>query len=134
MAEQVLQRDPDNLKQLKERYVGLRELGDAAASQALQVVTAADPGWAAPEVYNHTSQLYSNGQVEAARVALRQLLDLLPDYPPAHYLIGLCYDRERDLDSARSHLVRFLELDPQSDEAEAARLILTSRDYSLSFD
>jgi tetratricopeptide (TPR) repeat protein len=130
MAEQVLQRDPDNLKHLKIRYLGLRALGDAAAGKALQSMAAADPQWAAPELYNNASQLYNDDQVEAAKAALNDLLALLPDYPPAHYLLGLCYDRERDGQRTRSHLERYLELDPNGAEADMARELLTSLDYT----
>ena len=59
------------------------------------------------------------------------MLELLPDYPPAHYLFGLCYDRERDLERARSHLEKYLTLDPNGAEADEARHLLISMSQKL---
>jgi tetratricopeptide (TPR) repeat protein len=132
MAEQVLRRDPSNLKHHKVRYMGLRALGDtAAADTVLQELAVGDPQWAAPELYNSASQLYNNDQVEAARAALDSLLVLLPEYPPAHYLLGLCYDREGDLERARIHLEQYLILDPNGAEADVARPLLISMSQKL---
>jgi tetratricopeptide (TPR) repeat protein len=125
MADEVLQRAPDNLAARKVRYLGLRESGEIeAAHQALVVISTVDPEWAAPDLYNHASNLYNSGHQVEAGATLDWLLELLPDNPSAHYLRGLCCDRAGDHRCTRKHLERFLELAPDHADAATARKLL----------
>ncbi len=60
MASKALEIDPNNTNALKIRYDAKRSLGDAAgARQALEAVIAADPQWAADDLFNHAVELYN---------------------------------------------------------------------------
>jgi len=131
-ADVVLRSRPDHVRALKIRYVALRELGEeTAAGEALLAVAAADAAWAGPELFSRASGLYNAGRVAEAREAVTELLGLAPDYPPAHYLLGLCFDREGQPEAARRHLERYLELAPEGADAVSARRLVTILERSL---
>jgi tetratricopeptide (TPR) repeat protein len=124
-ADDVLRSRPGHIRALKIRYVARRELGEAdAAREALLAVAAVDPEWAAPDLFNRGSNLYNAGRVAEAKVAVTELLGLVPDYAAAHYLLALCYDREGDRSAARKHLERYLELAPDGADAASARRLV----------
>lgn len=68
--------------------------------------------------------------LEAQR-RLEQVLELAPDQPAAHYLMGvLSRDSLADPAGARAHFARYLELDPEGEHASEARVELRRVDAS----
>lgn len=125
-ADQVLARRPDDITALKVRYDASLALGDAAAAERfLDRLVAADPQWAAANLLDHAVKLFNDGHTDQATVVLNELLELQPDQPEAHYLLGLCLNSSGDAASAKRHLERFLELAPDHPQAASAREILS---------
>ncbi len=132
-AEEVLRSQSDHIGALKTRCVALRELGDdERALGALRAVAAADPEWAAPDLFNRASDLYNAGRIADAKIALAELLSLVPDHPASHYLLALCSDREGRTGTAVQHLRRYLELDPAGADASSARSLLAILEGAVS--
>lgn len=125
MADEVLQRRPDDLPALKIRYQALHRMGDDdAAKSALGKIVAADPEWATSVLFDDAQQLFNTNQFEAARTVFEQILTVQPDHPESHYLAGLCCNSSGDFEGAKLHLTRYLELAPDGQMAPTAREIL----------
>jgi len=124
-ATDTLKRDPGDVNSMKIRYNSLRALGrNDEAKQALAQVVAADPEWAANDLLNHAHELFNANQIEQARDALEEYLKLEPDKAEAHYLLALCLNSSGEIEKAKVHFKRFLELAPDHPDAAVARDIL----------
>jgi tetratricopeptide (TPR) repeat protein len=125
MASKALEIDPNNTNALKIRYDAKRSLGDAAgARQALEAVIAADPQWAADDLFNHAVELYNADQMADAANALAKFVEAHPDDPEALFLLGMAEYNTGDTENAEKHLARVLELAPDSPDAALAKEIL----------
>jgi len=126
MAEEVLERRPDDVAALKVRYQALHQTGDdEAATAALEAVAAADPEWATSALYDHAQDLFNANRYDEARRVLEQILGVRPDHPESHYLLALCCNSSGDFEAARRHFARYLELAPDGAMAPTAREILS---------
>ena len=56
--------------------------------------------------------------------AYEKALELEPEMARAHYRLGLAYLSAGELERARNHLTRFIELQPEDPEAATAREML----------
>ncbi len=125
MASKALEIDPSNTNALKIRYDAMRSLGDAAgARQALEAVIAADPQWAADDLFNHAVELYNADQMADAANALAKFVEAHPDDPEALFLLGMAEYNIGDTENAEKHLARVLELAPDSPDAALAKEML----------
>jgi tetratricopeptide (TPR) repeat protein len=125
MATEVLELRPGDVTALKVRYAALIGIGDTEGTrETLSRLVKADPEWAAANLLDHATELFNGGRTEEAAVVLVELLEVQPDHPEAHYLLGLCLNSTSDVAGAKSHLERFLELAPDHPQAESAREIL----------
>lgn len=88
------------------------------ANRALRLV----PGLAEAHYYHALAQ-YSLGDVAAAEASARAVLSgpEASRYPRLHFLLGTVLAGRGDLQAAAAELRRFVELDPDSRAAEAAR-------------
>ena len=59
--------------------------------------------------------LLSQGDLEAAEQELRGVLAAAPDHPTAHHTLGMILEANNQPEESRKHLLRAVELDPQSD-------------------
>jgi len=126
MAAEVLERRPGDVTALKVRYAALLEIGDnEGTQQTLSRLVDADPEWAAANLLEHATEFFNSGRTAEAAVVLVELLEVQPDHPEAHYLLGLCLNSTGDVAGAKDHLERFLELAPDHPQAASAREILT---------
>jgi tetratricopeptide (TPR) repeat protein len=81
--------------------------------------------------YGHTSedlfvkaarlQLYELGQLAPATRTLNRVLQINPDNPQAHYLIGVALKDQEQLQAAKAHFNRYLALAPDGEFAQEVR-------------
>ena len=91
------------------------------AGQALKLI----PGLTEANYYNAMARL-SLGQAEAAETSIKAVLASPEEkrYPRAHFMMGNILAQKGDLAAAAAEFRRFLELEPSSRAAEAARKTL----------
>jgi regulator of sirC expression with transglutaminase-like and TPR domain len=84
-----------------------------------------EPAAAKQNLWLLAMSAYDANDMEAAERRFKNVLQVDPDNPQAHYLLGLIYLGRPDAKPAtRQHLERFLELAPDDPDAPAARDIL----------
>ncbi len=126
MTEEVLSREPTNVRAMQIRYGAARAAGDVEGAQAaLAALAAADPQWAATGLYQQAVDLFNTDKAAEAKGLLEQVLTSNPDHARAHYTMGLVLLNQGDVDGAKRHLRRFLELTPDDPEAATAQAILS---------
>ncbi len=76
--------------------------------------------------YNMGEAYFHQGQAEKASAALQRAIALRPTFHEAYLQLGLVAINQRDLEAARQHLMKVIELAPDSPDAETARQILES--------
>jgi tetratricopeptide (TPR) repeat protein len=125
MADEVLERRPDDVAALKIRYDASIRLGDHdAAATALEPLVAADPEWAATALFDQAQALFNANRIDEAGTIVEEILEVRPDHPGSLYLAGLCANSAGDTVTAAAHLEHFLEVAPDSEMAPTAREIL----------
>ena len=65
--------------------------------------------------------MYELGQLSPATRTLNRVLQLNPDNPQAHYLIGVALKDQDQLQAAKAHFNRYLALAPDGEFAEEVR-------------
>ncbi len=125
MASKAVEIDPGDANGYKVLYDALRNSGDAdGAKQALDSLIKIDPEWVATGLFNHAAELYDDGQMEDAAVALARVVELQPDDAKALFLLGMAQYNLGKIDDAKVHLNKFLELAPDDPDAAIAREML----------
>jgi Flp pilus assembly protein TadD len=66
-------------------------------------------------------QLYELGQLAPATRTLNRVLQINPDNPQAHYLIGVALKDQEQLQAAKAHFNRYLALAPDGEFAQEVR-------------
>jgi tetratricopeptide (TPR) repeat protein len=111
---------------LELRYRALEAMGDeAAAAEALKALAAENPDAVIKGLFERANDLFDNNQAGEAAKLYRQVLDVEPDNARAHYKLGLALLSSEDLENAKVHLQRFVELAPDDPEAASARDMLS---------
>ena len=89
----------------------------------------------AQELFKHAQALYEAGKSKEAIDAFNDLLKQAPDSVVAHVTAGYAYKHANQLEQARWHFVRALELDPNNPTAHVAlaRVSLALGDYHQAF-
>ena len=124
-AEKALALRPDDPRTLRIAYESYRALGQSERAQnALVALAAADPEMGAQGLLEQGNERFQAGDVEQAMLLLSSAVEIDPDLPKAHYLLGLCYLNSGRSSEAREHLETFLALAPDDAEAPAARDML----------
>ena len=125
-ADAFLEVNPADQTALKIRYGSLSAQGDEAGAAAARVAfEMANPGTGAPELVEQGQASFDLGDIAEARALVEKAIELDPDEPTAHYLLGLCMLNTGDQAAAMALLERFLELAPDHPDAEAAREIVS---------
>lgn len=99
---------------------------EAEADQAFEQLKQADPASTADLFFKDGTNLFNAGQTKMALASFQRVLQLMPDHPRGHYMLGLCFASSGDTAQAKEHLRRFIELAPDDSEAELARQMLAS--------
>ncbi len=124
-AETVLKTDPKNEQAIRLRYNACLALGDKEKlSDALVGLAAVEPTIARNGLLKMAFDAYDANDMAQARARFDTVLQVDPNYPPAHYYLGVIEVGQGATAKARSHLERFLQLAPNDPEANAARDML----------
>ncbi len=116
--------DTRALKILVESYEALGEMGKAA--KAKEALLAANPQAAVGELFKEAAALYNDGDMAAAEPLLQQVVELRENHAKAHYLLGVCRINSGDIEGAKTHLGRFIELAPNDPDAAVAQEMINS--------
>lgn len=125
-AEIYLQNDPGDVTIMKVRFDAYRGMGnEEKAREALAAVAEADPTVLIQGYLDSAQAKFDNGDAAGAVADLQQNLQIDPNHPESHYLLGLCYINLEQNDKAKEHFSRFLELAPNNPNAPTAKEMLS---------
>jgi|YNPBryunderm2012_1023409.scaffolds.fasta_scaffold04840_2 tetratricopeptide (TPR) repeat protein len=124
-AEKVLTADPTNEKAARLRYNACLALDDKSRlAEALFGLAAYEPELARNGLLKVAFDAYDAHDTALAKNAFSKVIRLKPDYPQAHYFLGLIAIGEGNNGEAVTHLQRFLQLAPNDPEAASVREML----------
>jgi tetratricopeptide (TPR) repeat protein len=125
-VEAVLANDPNSEQAIRLRYNACLSLGDKGKlSDALDGLAAFEPAIARNGLLQLAFEAYDANELARARDAFGRVLAVDPNYPQAHYYLGVILAGQGDAPEARRHLERFLQLAPGDPESGSAREMLT---------
>ena len=121
LAEKSLALDPDNTSVLGILVEGYRAKGDKAkAAEYEKKFVAANPD--SPDVlYNQAVELYNKNDFKGAEPLLLKVLAAKPDHAQAHFLIGMCDVNLNKIPDMKTHLTKYIELDPKGKDVGPRR-------------
>lgn len=125
MAESYLEVQPRDPTILKLRLDAYRALGDEEKIQeAFEAAAAVDPTVLVRAYVTSAQEAFDAGNPAQAIADARSALEIDPDQPRAHFILGLSLVNQEQTEEAKTHLQRFLELAPNDPEAETAKSML----------
>jgi Flp pilus assembly protein TadD len=124
-SERLLELEPDDVESARTLYFAVLMLGDTERlTPAARRLATTDPAVVETEMSSHARQLFENNQFDIARTLLEVIVEVRPDLPEAHYLLGLCCNSLGEATCARSAFETFLELAPDHPDAATARAMI----------
>jgi len=125
-AKRGLEVKPDYSQLLKMISVSYSALGDeASASEYLEKMKSLPDAQFSPgELFNMAVTAANQGKDQEAKAYFERSVELKPDFALGHFQLGMCYFRLQDFDGARKELGKYLELDPDGEQAQVAKSIL----------
>lgn len=125
-AETYLEQDPSDVTMMKVRFDAYRGMGDEEkAKEALADVAKADPTVLIQGYLDSAQAKFDNGDAAGAVADLQQNLQIDPNHPESHFLLGLCFINLEQNGKAKEHFTRFLELAPNNPNAPTAKEMLS---------
>lgn len=125
-AERVLQAKPNDQAALTALYDAALAAGDKAkAESALTAMAGGAPGReTAVRLLNKGVIDFNENRMPEALAAFKNAEKADPSFPKTHYMLGLTYVNIDDKAKAKEHLAKFLEMAPDDENAETAKLML----------
>lgn len=125
-AERVLQAKPNDSAALTALYDSAVATGNKAkAESALGAMQEGVPGRdTAVRLLNKGVVDFNENRMPEALSAFEKAEKADPTFPKTQYMLGLTYANIDKKDQAKEHLVRFLEMAPDDENAETAKLML----------
>jgi Tfp pilus assembly protein PilF len=121
-AETVLKADPKNEAAIRLRFNACLSLGDnAKLADALMGLAAVEPEKARDGLLRLALDAYDANDMVLSKQRFNEALKIDPNYPQAHYYLGLINVGLGLSAEAKTHFERFLELAPNDPEANSAR-------------
>jgi len=121
-AETVLKTDPKSEKAVRLRFNACLGLGDKARlADALMGLAAFEPVRARDGLLRLAFEAYDANDMVLAKQRFGQALGIDPNFPQAHYYLGLINVGLGASAEAKTHFERFLQLAPNDPEADSAR-------------
>ena len=121
-AASVLKADPKNEAAIRLRYNACLSLGDKARlADALMGLAAVEPAIARSGLLRLAFEAYDANDMVLAKQRFNEALKIDPNFPQAHYYLGLINVSLGASAEAKTHFERFLELAPNDPEANSAR-------------
>lgn len=123
-GEKALSLDPENPQVIGFLVTAYKAKGNAAKTAEYEKkYMAANPDQ--PEVvYNQAVEAYNKGDAKAAIPLLEKVVEGKPDFANAHFLLGMSYMNVNNVPKMKTHLKKYLELEPKGKEAGAAKEML----------
>ncbi len=122
--EALLAAKPEHAQGHRLRFLIHDGLGDREASnKAMDAYTGVDPKGAADLLYKRADLDFRAGELDLARASLQRVLELDPELAVAHYTLGKIY-ASTDINKAKEHLQKFLQMAPDDPEAPSAKEML----------
>jgi tetratricopeptide (TPR) repeat protein len=124
LAEKSLALDADNTSVLGILVEGYRAKGDKVKTAEYEKkFVAANPD--SPDVlYNQAVELYNKNDFKGAEPFLLKVLAGKPDHAQAHFLIGMCDVNLNKIPDMKTHLMKYIELDPKGKDVATAKEML----------
>ncbi|MEO1368741.1 MAG: tetratricopeptide repeat protein [Acidobacteriota bacterium] len=124
-AQKAIAIEPENRQALRIQFLVYDGVGDYEKGMpAWEAYRALDEAGAVQLLYTRADMEFQAGEIDAARNALSKVLEVQPDFPRAHYTMGLTYTGT-DPVKAKEHLNKFIELAPDDPEVTTAKEILS---------
>ncbi|MEW6338001.1 MAG: tetratricopeptide repeat protein [Acidobacteriota bacterium] len=124
-AETVLKDDPRNEQAIRLRFNACLELGDKGRlAEALVGLAPFEPVTARNGLLQLAFEAYDANDLTRAKDLFGQVLAVAPDYPQAHYYLGVILAGQGAGTEARQYLERFLQIAPNDPESGSAREML----------
>ena len=132
-AEAVLQADPRNEQAIRLRYNACLGLGDKARLvDALVGLAAVEPAIARNGPLKLAFDAYDANDLVPAAGLFDKVVAVDPNYPLAHYYLGVIDVGRGAGAGAKSHLERYLQLAPNDPESDSAREMLNVPEQTLA--
>jgi Tfp pilus assembly protein PilF len=121
-AESVLKVDPKNEAAIRLRFNACLNLGDKARlADALMGLAAVEPVKARDGLLRLAFEAYDANDMVLSKQRFNEALKIDPNFPQAHYYLGLINVGLGISAEAKTHFERFLQLAPNDPEADSAR-------------
>jgi tetratricopeptide (TPR) repeat protein len=126
-ADEIIAAEPDNTTAWNIRYEVYKKRGDKAkADEAYAKLFSANPEQAAEVMFEDGKNAWEGGNAERAVTVLTRLLELQPNHPRAHYILGLASVSSGKIAEAKKLFARFIELAPNDPEVATAKEMLAA--------
>lgn len=116
----ALEFDPEDAAVLTILSDAYEKTGNKAKAAEFRTKAPANP----VNLFNEAARLINGGKDADAEPLLKQAISLDDTFAPAHYELGMLYVRSGKNGDARSHLTKYLELDPKGKDAPVAKEML----------
>lgn len=125
-AKKALEIKPDTAQTLKLISVSYSRLGDEKTALEYQdkLKELSDAEFSPEEIFNMGAVAANEGRDEEAAEYFRKVTEMKPDFALAYYQLGLTYFRLKYMEAAKTFLEKYLELDPEGENAKTAKTLL----------
>jgi tetratricopeptide (TPR) repeat protein len=125
-AKNALKMNPNSSQALKIISVAYSSLGDekTALEYMNKLKELPDEKLTAEELYNMAVVAANQGNDEEAKGYFERSIQHKPDFALAHFQLGLCYFRTKNLEGAKKELEKYLSLEPEGEKGKIAKAIL----------
>lgn len=124
-AKKILNSDPENEAALRIRYNAALAMGDEdEIVGALLSLAAVEPEISRNSLLKLAYDAYDANDMARAKKLFKNVLEVDPRQPQAHYVLALIYVNDNENDKAIPHLEKFLEVAPDDPEAVTAGELL----------
>jgi len=131
-AKKALEIKSDMAQTLKLISVAYSKLGDEKAALEYQdkLKVLSDAEFSPEEIFNMGATAANEGRDGEAAEYFKKAIEMKPDYALAYYNLGLSYFRLKKMEEAKVALEKYLELEPEGENAKTAEILLEYIDKS----
>lgn len=125
-AKKALEIKPDSAQTLKLISVAYSSLGNEKAALEYQdkFKGLPDAEFSPEEIFNMAVTAANEGRDEEAAEYFKKATEMKPDFALAYYQLGITYYRLKNMEGAKAALEKYLELEPEGENAKIAETLL----------
>ncbi len=124
-AKLILNAEPDHEQAIRIRFNATLELGEEEEIAAALIGLAyLEPVIARDNLLKMAFDAYDENDMKRATERFNNVLQLDPNHALSHYYLALIFVNDGANDKAKSHLAKFLEVEPDHQEAATAQALL----------